>query len=81
MIKYSRANSYMVLDSKGNIQNPTEWDNNLKNYKPLPKMRCGENRYQGVVNTLEFFITPECPLIIKPRNTIMLGVRLDLEID
>jgi len=71
----------MILDKKGDIQNPTPWSNVLKNYEPISKFRCGENRYQGVVNILEFYITPDCPLFIKPRNTIMLGVRLEFEIN
>jgi len=81
-IKYSNANSYMITDDKGNIQNPTPWSNILKNYEPISSnAKCGDNRYQGVVNILEFFITPDCPLFIKPRNTIMLGVRLEFEIN
>lgn len=80
-IKYSNANSYMVTDDKGNIQNPTPWSHSLNNYAPISSYRCGENRYQGVVNILEFYITPDCPLFIQPRNTIMLGVRLEFEMN
>lgn len=80
-IKYSNANSYMITDSKGNIQNPTPWSNVIKNYEPITKFRCGENRYEGVVNILEFYITPGCSLRVQPRNTIMLGVRLEFEMN
>lgn len=35
----------------------------------------------GVVNILEFFITPDCPVFIRPMNAIQLGVRLDFTFD
>lgn len=33
------------------------------------------------MNILEFYITPDCPLHVQPRNTIMLGVRLEFEMN
>jgi hypothetical protein len=47
----------------------------------IPRTGCGENRYIGVVNVFEFFITPDCPLTIRPRDAIMLGVRLEFTME
>lgn len=37
---------------------------------------CGANRFIGVQNYLEFFITPGCELIVNPRDAILTSVRL-----
>lgn len=34
-----------------------------------------------MVNILEFFITPNCPLTIRPMDAIQLGIRLDFTPD
>jgi hypothetical protein len=49
-------------------------------------LKCGENRYIGVKNILEFFIAPKegtkpCHITIRPRDAIMLGVRLEFTMD
>jgi len=38
---------------------------------------CGENRYIGVKNILEFYITGRCTLEIKPRDAIQSMVRME----
>jgi len=38
---------------------------------------CGENRYVGVKNELDFWIEPGCTLYVYPRDAIMLAVRLE----
>ena len=38
---------------------------------------CGENRFIGIENILEFYITPSCTLKIQPRDAIMTRIRLD----
>lgn len=38
---------------------------------------CGENRYVGVENILEFYMTPGCMINIEPRDAIMCNVRLE----
>lgn len=38
---------------------------------------CGENRYVGVKNFLQFWIEPGCTLFIVPRDAIMLAIRLE----
>jgi hypothetical protein len=47
-----------------------QWDEIEKNYGPIKQKFCGENRYIGVKNILEFYITAGCTLHIKPRNAI-----------
>lgn len=42
---------------------------------------CGENRYVGVQNFLEFYLTAQCELTIMPRDSIMVSVRLDWTLD
>ncbi len=37
---------------------------------------CGTNRYIGVQNFLEFYLTPGCTLNIIPRDAILVSVRL-----
>lgn len=52
--------------------------------------QCGENNYEGGgVNRLSFFLKPEadadgtagCVLTIRPRDAILLGVRLEMTLD
>lgn len=38
---------------------------------------CGEHRYLGLTNTLQFWIEPGCTLLIRPRDAIMLAIRLE----
>jgi hypothetical protein len=33
------------------------------------------------LNILEFYIEPDCPLTIRPRDAIMLGVRLEFTME
>ena len=39
--------------------------------------RCGENRYEGVVNILEFYLTAGCTILIKPIDSIQAKIRLE----
>lgn len=38
---------------------------------------CGENRFVGVENFLDFWLEPGCDLIIEPKDSIMAKVRMD----
>jgi len=56
----------------------TPWDKDLGRHGELTKREgCGENRYVGVENFLEFYITINCEIKIVPRDSIMVSVRLD----
>ena len=37
---------------------------------------CGENRFVGVENFLEFYVTPGCQITIEPKDSIMTKVRM-----
>jgi hypothetical protein len=52
------------------IVDMNKWDDKLQNYGPILQTKCGENRYIGVQNILEFYITGGCVLKIQPRNAI-----------
>lgn len=38
---------------------------------------CGMNLYRGVVNYLQFFITPGCTAFVIPRDAILTSIRLE----
>lgn len=81
-IVYSNSNSYSISLSDGKPVAQTQWNDELGTYAPLSSSsRCGDNRYLGVDNILEFYITPDCDVFIKPMNSIQLGVRLDFTFD
>lgn len=76
-IYYWNAGSYHVYVNNKLIDY-TEWDKNLGTAKELSGYKgCGENRYVGVKNFLEFIITPGCEVTIKPRDAIMCNVRME----
>jgi hypothetical protein len=57
---------------------PNEWDYDIETYHEIRGDRgCGENRYEGVKNRLQFWIEPGCTLYINPRDAIMLSIRLE----
>lgn len=39
-------------------------------YGEIQRTTCGENRYIGVKNILEFYLTAGCTLQIAPRDAI-----------
>jgi len=81
-IPYSMAGSYEVAKLDNNKQyvrvDYNAWDDNLQQQGPLTKTKgCGENRFVGVVNFLEFFLEPGCDLMIGPKDSIQAKVRMD----
>jgi len=76
-IPYANAGSYTVFAN--NVEKPyTPWDSSAGRASELTKTKgCGENRYVGVENFLEFFITTNCEIRIVPKDSIMISVRLD----
>lgn len=79
-IPYFNAGNY-AIQIEGKVIEPTEWDDAIGGRKPLPKFRCGENRYIGMVNILEFYLTPGCTVHVKPVDSIQSAVRLDWTMD
>merc|ERR1719479_628416 len=55
----------------------TAWDESIGAPAVLTNTACGENRFVGVQNFLEFYITPNCAIKIEPRDAIMTKVRME----
>lgn len=60
-IRYAEAGAYQVLVNN-EVQEFTEWNTEIGMYAPLKKTKCGENRYVGIKNFMEFYITPGCEI-------------------
>lgn len=80
-IPYPNAGSYTVWANGVEIPY-TPWDEAAGRHAPLTQAQgCGENRFVGVENFLDFYLTPGCAIEIKPRDAIMTSVRLDWTLD
>lgn len=76
-IPYPNAGSYTVF-ANGKEMPYTPWDRDAGRHAELTKNQgCGENRFVGVENFLEFYLTVDCEIEIVPRDAIMVSVRLD----
>jgi hypothetical protein len=80
-IAYPSAGSYSVTDKNDKLIEMNQWDDKIKNYGPIKQETCGENRYIGVRNILEFYITGGCVLKIIPRDAIQTLVRMEWTLD
>ena len=76
-IPYPVAGSMQVY-ADGVKKAYTPWDDTINSAAVLTKQQgCGENRFVGVDNFLEFYITPGCLIEIEPKDAIMTRVRMD----
>jgi hypothetical protein len=77
-IAYPSAESRKILKN-GAVVDMNQWDETISPpmYGEIKQKFCGENRYIGVKNILEFYITQGCTLHIKPRNAIQTMVRME----
>ena len=76
-IPYPVAGSYSVT-ANGKKMESTPWSKDLGSAQPLQKTKgCGEFRYVGVKNFLEFYLTAGCEILVEPRDAIMTKVRLE----
>lgn len=76
-VPYPNAGAYSVL-ANGVLKEYNTWDKNLGRHAEIQGTKgCGENRFVGVENFLEFVLTPGCEITIKPKDSIMSSVRLD----
>jgi len=75
-IAYPSAMSVSVLKDDRVVEY-NRWDDTLQSYGPIKQTKCGENRYIGVKNILEFYITGGCMIKIQPRNAIQTLVRME----
>lgn len=79
-IPYPNTGSFNLLKD-GNIVPFTDWDEDIGNYAAVQGKFCGENRYVGVENFFEFYLTPGCTIEIIPRDAIQSYVRLEWTLD
>jgi hypothetical protein len=75
-IAYPSAESRSIYVDKKLVQ-MNQWDDSIQQYGEIKQKYCGENRYIGVQNILEFYLTANCKLEIKPRNAIQTLVRME----
>lgn len=83
-IRYTKPGAYVIKDANKKLIKNNEWDNTLKQpalIKGSKGGQCGENRYQGVANILEFYLTPGCDLYVEPIDSIYCAVRLNWTMD
>lgn len=77
LIPYPVAGSIQVT-ANGKKKSYTPWDDALGRHGPLTKTKgCGENRFVGIENFLEFYISPGCEILLEPKDSIMTKVRMD----
>ncbi len=73
-IKYPKAGAYIIKDANtGREITANAWDNKIKAPGAINGDRggyCGENRYVGVVNILEFYLTKGCSILVEPIDSI-----------
>ena len=64
-IWYPDAGAYAIYDRNQELVPPNDWDYALETWGEIQGNKgCGENRYEGVKNRLQFWITPGCKLFI-----------------
>ena len=75
-VPYWNAGAYSV--SVDNVQIPyTPWDSSIGAPAALTGNKgCGENRFVGVKNFLEFILTPGCVVYVNPVDAITANVRM-----
>lgn len=76
-IPYEANGAYVIYDEMRELVEPTIWDDVTETWAVPKGTHCGENRYLGVENRLEFWIEPECTLYVRHRDAIMLAIRLE----
>jgi hypothetical protein len=68
-IAYPSAESRQILKDGVRVD-MNQWDESIRGYGEITRSFCGENRYIGVKNILEFYLTQNCMLQIAPRDAI-----------
>ena len=79
-IAYPGAESRAIYID-GVLKQPNMWDDATQSYGEVKQKFCGENRFIGIVNVLEFYLTAGCNVEIKPRNAIQTLVRMEWTMD
>lgn len=82
IIRIAYVGSVSRAINKKGIEIPyNKWDDKIAGYGPVKGTSCGENRYDGIKNILEFYITAGCDLNIVPRDAIQTMVRMEWTVD
>ena len=76
-IRYPSARAYQIFDSNMKPLMHTDWNNKAKTWARPKGAYCGEFRYEGVINRLEFWLERGCVLYIRPRDAFMLAIRME----
>jgi len=79
-IAYPSAVSRSLIKDKKTVEY-NQWDETLHMYGPITQSFCGENRYIGVKNIFEFYLTTGCTIHIIPRDAIQSLVRMEWTMD
>lgn len=79
-IPYPGAMSQNIVKD-GKIIEFNQWDEKLHMYGEVKGDFCGENRYVGVKNIMEFYLDTSCELHIQPRDAIQALVRMEWTVD
>lgn len=66
----------IFIDNK--VIDMTKWNTDIGAPDYLTKKAgCGENRFVGVKNYMDVFITPGCSFEIRPRDAVLTNVRME----
>jgi len=78
VIQFEGAQSKSImLDGEEVPYNAWKKGDKPAGYGEILQEKCGENRFVGTKNVLEFFINGECELQIQPRDAIQTKVRME----
>lgn len=76
-IRYTKPGSYLIFDTNGKEVKANGWDSSIDAPAMVKGSYCGENRYVGVSNILDFYLGPNCNISIAPIDSIQASVRLN----
>lgn len=76
-IEFPESAAYAVYSEEGDKMVENEWDVEIGGPSYIKKTHCGEWRYKGVDNDLDFYITPGCSLEIRKRDAVLSNVRME----
>lgn len=78
-IRYPKPGTYILKDMTGKEIKANGWDTTINGpglIKGANGGKCGENRYVGIDNSLQFYLNADCKVSIEPIDSIQTSVRL-----
>ena len=79
-IAYPSAEAREIM-TDGETVEMNKWNEADSQYGEIKQSFCGENRYLGVENILEFYITANCTILVRPRGVVQSLVRMEWTMD